>query len=257
MLIERSCACSPTITAIPIRPGRRTVERSSSAGQRRRSTGYPSGRGSWSRSTPTGRTHASCVGLTHNGITEPAWSPDGRTIAYEADYTVPFRGPVGIFEMDADGSNERRVIRDFNASWPVWSPNGSKLAYLSNQDIWIANSDGSGQRNLTRVGDVVNNRPAVSGRHTARVHAERRQRADRGLRDRTRRDGPPERDDLRPDRVADDLSTGLAAVPVDVSARTRWKVQPPSDERWRAHHRPPQQDLRDLARSQSQKDLAL
>ncbi|NLG48575.1 MAG: hypothetical protein GX552_00525, partial [Chloroflexi bacterium] len=36
---------------------------------------------------------------------------------------------------------------------PVWSPDGSRIAFVSEQDrtddIWIMNADGSEQRNLT------------------------------------------------------------------------------------------------------------
>ena len=50
--------------------------------------------------------------------------------------------------MDADGSNQRILSRDGGSeSSPVWSQNGSHIAFLrsedGNQDIWIIDRLGS------------------------------------------------------------------------------------------------------------------
>jgi TolB protein len=38
--------------------------------------------------------------------------------------------------------------------WPVWSPDGKRIAFTSNRDgnydIWLMNADGSAPRNLTQ-----------------------------------------------------------------------------------------------------------
>ena len=58
----------------------------------------------------------------------PAWSPDGRWVAYLSDRT----GEYEIYVRPADGSGEeRRVTTDGNV-WrfpPIWSPDSKKLAY--------------------------------------------------------------------------------------------------------------------------------
>lgn len=41
-----------------------------------------------------------------------------------------------------------QVTSGVNENSPSWSPDGKKLVYASDQDIWIANSDGSGSRRL-------------------------------------------------------------------------------------------------------------
>ena len=75
----------------------------------------------------------------------PAWSPDGRKIAFD-------RGR-GIFVMNADGSGQRRLTQFGLVA--LWSPDGRMIAFRSsgagNVDIFVMNADGSGQRNLTRT----------------------------------------------------------------------------------------------------------
>lgn len=68
---------------------------------------------------------------------EPAWSPDGSTIAYES--------LNGISLMSADGSNERIIRR--GGSQPSWSPDGKQIAF-SDGGIRVMRSDGSFDRLL-------------------------------------------------------------------------------------------------------------
>jgi TolB protein len=93
--------------------------------------------------------------LTHNAAqnAEPAWSPDGRKIAFRSTRN----GNRDLFVMNADGSGKRNLTR--NAAWdsrPSWSPDGRKIAFVSNRDgrleAYVMNADGSGQRRLTLQG---------------------------------------------------------------------------------------------------------
>jgi Tol biopolymer transport system component len=85
------------------------------------------------------------------GAYEPAWSPDGKKIAF-----VAWLGQRQIFVIDVDGSNLKMLTSTSDAQnrWPTWSPDGKKIAFMStrngNWDIYIMNADGS---NVTRLTD--------------------------------------------------------------------------------------------------------
>ena len=64
----------------------------------------------------------------------PAWSPDGSKLAYtRQDIDIPNNRLIWeIYTIRADGSGETKSDRDddeFRASPPVWSPDGTKLAF--------------------------------------------------------------------------------------------------------------------------------
>ena len=94
--------------------------------------------------------------LTRQGGRDPAWSPDGRRIAYVRYDTV---ARTTIYVMDADGSHQRRLIRGTtsrNMASPAWSPDGQKIAFvrdtgkIGDAEIWVMDADGTHQRRLTR-----------------------------------------------------------------------------------------------------------
>ncbi len=74
----------------------------------------------------------------------PAWSPDGRHIAFER-YRNDQDWSIWIKDMET-GTQTRTGLVGHDAAW---SPTGDSLLYVIGQDIWTAGIDGSNKVNLT------------------------------------------------------------------------------------------------------------
>lgn len=82
----------------------------------------------------------------------PAWSPDGRRIAFAraGDSTS-----CGIHVMNADGSGLERLTTACGDITPAWSPDGGRIAFGKwtlgslSTGIYVMNADGSGVTRLT------------------------------------------------------------------------------------------------------------
>jgi Tol biopolymer transport system component len=90
--------------------------------------------------------------------TTPSWSPDGTRLAFATHGNDPvpcwIHCNFEIYTMNADGSNPIRLTNNSVPDLsPVWSPDGTKIAFASrrdgNTDIYSMNADGSGQTRLT------------------------------------------------------------------------------------------------------------
>lgn len=82
----------------------------------------------------------------------PTWSPRGDTIAFDNQDD----GYHAIWVIAPDGSGARRLTPGHKFSYPVWSPDGQKIAYrVFNAGprgwTYVMNADGSGKRRLTRL----------------------------------------------------------------------------------------------------------
>jgi dipeptidyl aminopeptidase/acylaminoacyl peptidase len=83
---------------------------------------------------------------------EPAWSPDGSRIAFEA---VREAGTNEILTIVPDGSGEVQLTDESdraNKFAPEWSPNGARIAYtwsLGQGDVHVMSADGSDDTKLT------------------------------------------------------------------------------------------------------------
>jgi Tol biopolymer transport system component len=77
----------------------------------------------------------------------PAWSPDGKKIAYDSGQHV--------YIIDPEGGTPQDLCTTYpkNCREPVFSPDGRKIAFVSNQagndDIWVMDVDGKNPKQVT------------------------------------------------------------------------------------------------------------
>lgn len=78
---------------------------------------------------------------------DPAWSPDGRRLAFRGYFTTA-EGDYSIYIVDANGCRAHRLRVADGGTQPTWAPTGDRLAYALG-GIDIVNADGTGHRQLT------------------------------------------------------------------------------------------------------------
>jgi Tol biopolymer transport system component len=82
---------------------------------------------------------------------EPAYSPDGRQIAFMSGRS----GSREIWTVDSDGSNPEKLTSfgGPNTNRPRWSPDGKQIVFYSdvngNRDVYVMRKDGSELKRLT------------------------------------------------------------------------------------------------------------
>jgi len=118
------------------------------------------------RSTRSGNWQLWRVNVDGTGLTQltnlpgeahdPAWSPDGSTIAFAS------QGEIML--MNPDGSNIRTLSGPGWEFRPAWSPDGTRLVYASWRgsagDIFSKKTDNTDERNLTNTPDTADLDPA-------------------------------------------------------------------------------------------------
>src|SRR5581483_7018614 len=94
---------------------------------------------------------------TMPAISSPRISPDGKQIVYVLTTADMERSVYqsDLWRIGADGSNDTRLtFSGANDDHPRWSPDGSKIAFLSDRDggrdaIWMLDAAGGEAQKLT------------------------------------------------------------------------------------------------------------
>jgi len=90
----------------------------------------------------------------------PEFSPDGQWIAYQSDFEGDENS--NIFIVHTRGDITRKLTdTPADSAFPSWSPDGTKIAFISNRDhdrenIFVTDAEGGETKQLTRVDDIVN-----------------------------------------------------------------------------------------------------
>ena len=66
--------------------------------------------------------------------------------------------------MEENGSDYRVVVTEGNARHPSWSPDGKRIAFMRDFDLWVADADGTDAR---RIVDTERRSSAPTGRRPA------------------------------------------------------------------------------------------
>ena len=77
----------------------------------------------------------------------PVWSPDGSLILFSSLPAVPGGDRSSLWVMAADGSGQRLLAEGDGG---VWSPDGSRVAFVRGGDLFSVPTAGGDERRLTR-----------------------------------------------------------------------------------------------------------
>jgi Tol biopolymer transport system component len=83
------------------------------------------------------------------------WTPDGRVVFWHEPRDSPSPVSAGTYTVLPDGSDLRRLLRLARDWQPLWSPDGSTIAFTRYEDdlsvLYVMAPDGTGERKLAHL----------------------------------------------------------------------------------------------------------
>jgi Tol biopolymer transport system component len=114
----------------------------------------------------------SCISIEYDFLEEdrsPSWSPDGNRLVVECYIDGPSESiaenylrhyteeAADICIVDLKGHSRSRITKDTGADkYPIWSPDGSQIAYTRHDGIYAIHPDSSSQRQLMHHSNAFN-----------------------------------------------------------------------------------------------------
>src|SRR2546422_680254 len=96
---------------------------------------------------------------SEQSVLNPEFSPDGRWIAVQSDFEGDEN--YNIYLVPVKGAHVQKITNTpFDSAFPRWSPDGTKIAFLSNRDgdrdnVFMVDTTGGDAKQLTNVDDIV------------------------------------------------------------------------------------------------------
>jgi WD40-like Beta Propeller Repeat len=88
--------------------------------------------------------------VTSAGPAAAAFPGSNGRIAFASDRDAPGLNGREIYTTAADGSDPWRLTTNLVADLdPAYSPDGTRIAFTRENDIWVMNADGTGQKAIS------------------------------------------------------------------------------------------------------------